>query len=571
MATVFMKWLETRPDKYERGIHILTLGRLSHIQEHIASQMVHQGDRALDIGCGTGRLALLMAQRGARVTGVDSSPLMLEEARRKVTAAGLKEQVTLVEMDASALTERFAPHSFDRIVSTLLFSELSGTEQRFVLDECRTLLADGGQLIIVDEVAPEGLLPRLLYGLVRLPLILAVWLLTRATTHPLKEFSPELEAAGFHVESIASFPIANLKLFAAHLASETSYLESSQDISHSHSSNKNFNLRNFPKIIEKMSVEAPAPGKFPQLRHRITWRTLLISVWGLFFRIIPPYPKVQPGLYRVGEPGRDAPVLATGNFALTVHRVVRALDSRANAWLLVVDSAGINVWCAAGGGYLSAAKVITAIKTPGLAQATDSRTLILPQLAANGVDGWKIRRETNWKVRWGPVRAEDIPLYLDSGCEKTDPMRQVSFPLKNRLEMITVTLGFYSLMVLLPIGIFWRDLFWPVAASLAGLSYFYAVAHPRLPGRDGLLKSIPLTLIALAGLLIYTSFYNPLPAPRLFNWAVGLTGLSVFTAAELQGMSPLMRGEQANWGWEAIIGLALGLIYWLTPLALGWR
>ena len=59
--------------------------------------------------------------------------------------------------------------------------------------------------------------------------------------------------------------------------------------------------------------------------------------------------------------------------------------------------------------------------------------------------------------------------------------------------------------------------------------------------------------------------------PRLFKWVVGLTGLSVFTAAELQGMSPLMRGEQANWGWEAAIAMVLGLIYWLTPLALGWR
>ena len=52
---------------------------------------------------------------------------------------------------------------------------------------------------------------------------------------------------------------------------------------------------------------------------------------------------------------------------------------------------------------------------------------------------------------------------------------------------------------------------------------------------------------------------------------VGLTGLSVFTGAELQGMSPLMRGEQANWGWEAVIGLVLGAVYWLVPLVLGWR
>jgi hypothetical protein len=36
-------------------------------------------------------------------------------------------------------------------------------------------------------------------------------------------------------------------------------------------------------------------------------------------------------------------------------------------------------------------------------------------------------------------------------------------------------------------------------------------------------------------------------------------------------MSPLMRGEQANWSWEAIIGVTLGLIYWLVPQLIGWR
>jgi hypothetical protein len=72
-------------------------------------------------------------------------------------------------------------------------------------------------------------------------------------------------------------------------------------------------------------------------------------------------------------------------------------------------------------------------------------------------------------------------------------------------------------------------------------------------------------------LFTYTALVNPLPPDRLFNWILGLTGLSVFTAAELQGMSPLMRGEQANWGWEAAIGVTLGLVYWLAPMALGWR
>jgi len=242
-----------------------------------------------------------------------------------------------------------------------------------------------------------------------------------------------------------------------------------------------------------------------------------------------------------------------------------------DAWILVVDTAGINVWCAAGGGFFTAEKVIAAIKSSRLETVVRHHALILPQLCANGVDGWRIRQQTRWGVHWGPPRAEDIPAYLAAHRKKSEAMRWVRFPVKDRLEMVTVTLGFYGLLILLPVFIFWRSLFWPVAASMLGLSYFYAVVHPWLPGRDGLAKSIPLVFIALLGFFIYISVWNPLPAVHLFHWAVGLTALSVFTAAELQGMSPLMRGEQANWSWEALIGAGLALFYWLIPVITGWR
>jgi hypothetical protein len=275
-------------------------------------------------------------------------------------------------------------------------------------------------------------------------------------------------------------------------------------------------------------------------------------------------------LYAVGQPTPEAPVLVTGNFDLTVRRLVRALDGQVDAWVLVADSAGINVWCASGGGYFTAEKVIAAVKSAQLEEVVNHHALILPQLCANGVDGWRVRQETGWGVHWGPIRATDIPAYLAARRKKTDAMRWARFPLKDRLEMVTVTLGFYALLILLPVLIFWRASFWPVTASLLGLSYFYAVVHPWLPGHDGLAKSIPLAVIALAGLFLF-SIWRPLPALQFFHWIVGLTGLSVFTAAELQGMSPLMRGEQANWSWEAVIGAALGMVYWLVPIVLGWR
>jgi ubiquinone/menaquinone biosynthesis C-methylase UbiE len=541
MATVFMKWLETSPKDYDRGIQILTLGRIQLIKQRIANTYVQADMRILEIGCGTGTLTTMMGAKGARVTGIDASPAMLNEANKKVNLQNLNQRVTLQYMDASLIGDRFPDGSFDLIVSTLVFSEFSPDLQRYVLEACKKLLAPHGQLLIADEVSPTRALARLLFYLVRLPLALLTWLLTRTSTTALQGFEALLEQGGFRARAVISYLGGSLVLYEI-------------------------------QPLDEMAAETELPaGVMGRLRHRITLRTLLLDLWLLFFRILPPYPKVRTGLYAVGNPMPDSPVLVTGNFDLTVRRLVRAIDGQVNVWLLVADSAGINVWCAAGGGYFTAEKIIAAIKSSHLDRVVNHHALILPQLCANGVDGWRIRRETGWGVHWGPAKARDIPAYLAARRKKTDAMRWVRFPLKDRLEMVTVTLGFYGLLILVPVFIFWRPMFWPVTLSLLGLSYFYAVVHPWLPGRDGLFKSIPLTILALAGLFLYTMLGHPLPAVSLFQWIVGLTGLSVFTGAELQGMSPLMRGEQANWGWEALIGLALGAVYWLVPLALGWR
>jgi ubiquinone/menaquinone biosynthesis C-methylase UbiE len=541
MASVFMKWLETSPKDYDRGIQWLTLGKIQRIKETIASDYVRAGTRVLEIGCGTGTLTRMMAQRGATVTGIDASPRMLAEAEKKVKDANLEEHVSLKYMDAAMIGDRFPAASFDLIVSTLVFSELPLDDQRFVLEGCQKLLTPNGRLLIADEVIPAKSITRLLFYLVRLPLVLLTWLITRTTTNSLRGFDSMLTQTGFRTEEAASYLGGSLVLYES-----------------------------FPAQAGGLEPGLP-PTVVGVLRHRATPRTLLLDLWLLFFRIIPPYPKVRTGLYAVGHPDADSPVLVTGNFDLTVRRLVKAIDRKVNVWLLLADSAGINVWCAAGGGYFTAEKVIAAVKSSHLNEVVNHHALILPQLCANGVDGWRIRKETGWGVHWGPIRAVDVPAYLAGKRKKTDEMRRVKFPLKDRLEMVTVTMGFYGLLILLPVLIFWRRMFWPITFSMLGLSYFYGIVHPWLPGRDGLYKSIPLTIITLAGLIVYSALLNPLPAQQLFHWMVGLTGLSVFSAAELQGMSPLMRGEQANWSWEAAIGLALGAIYWLVPLAIGWR
>jgi hypothetical protein len=150
-------------------------------------------------------------------------------------------------------------------------------------------------------------------------------------------------------------------------------------------------------------------------------------------------------------------------------------------------------------------------------------------------------------------------------------MRDVGFPLKDRLVMVSGTFGLYALLLLLPIAIFWRHLFWPTLAAMAGLSYFYAIALPWLPGKDGLWKSIPMAILSLLGVFLFTALLNPVPAESLYNRAFGITALSIFISGEFQGMSPKMRGEQANWIPEGIIAMLMVTLYWFIPILLGWR
>lgn len=540
MATVFMRWLERRPSDYDRGIRMLTLGQLAPLQRQLVEDSIGPGLRVLEIGCGTGALTLAMAQAGAEVTAVDRSEPMLGFTQTRLEGETLPGEVDVLLADAATLKDHFEDDRFERVVISLALSEMGRRLQERVLVAARSLLTEGGELLVIDETRPESTLRRLLYLGVRGPWRLLTWLLTRTTTQPLLDFESRLESCGFEIEGETARLGGSLKLWRAR-----------------------------PKAVS--GTEAEGPEVIGELRHEVNLRTRLLDLWAVFFRIIPPYPQWRPGLYRLGKPGPDSPVLVTGNFDLTVRRVARALDGALDAWVLVANSDGVNVWCAAGGGFLTAERILAELSMSGLEGYLHHHALILPQLCANGVDGWRLRERSGWGVHWGPIRIEDLPQYLESGRKKSPAMRWISFPLRDRLEMMAATLGFYSLLILLPVALFWRSHLLAVALGLIGLSTTYAALLPWIPGRDGLEKSVPLALLALVGMFAYSRWLDPVGLPGLFNRAVGMVALAVFVGAELQGMSPRMRGEQANWIWEAVIGLILGLSYWLLPTAFGWR
>ena len=161
--------------------------------------------------------------------------------------------------------------------------------------------------------------------------------------------------------------------------------------------------------------------------------------------------KVAPGLYSIGDATETSPVLVTANYKLTFDMLRREL-SGLDAWVLVLDTRGINVWCAAGKKTFSTPEVIQRVKQTRLTEVVSHQKLILPQLSATGVSAKQVKRGCGFKVIWGPIRATDIRAFLQSGMRAEKDMRLVSFTLWERMVLIPVELYFlrkYLLWILM--------------------------------------------------------------------------------------------------------------------------
>ena len=204
--------------------------------------------------------------------------------------------------------------------------------------------------------------------------------------------------------------------------------------------------------------------------------------------------KVAPGLYCIGQPDDNAPVLVTANYKLSFD-ILRSQANLPGAWILVVDTCGINVWCAAGKGTFSTAEVIRRVRAVGLQQVVGHRRIILPQLAATGVSARLVQKECGFTVVWGPVRAADLKGFLDAGMKAAPAMRRVTFSLRERLSLVPVELSFLprhalwiAAVVFLLSGIgfslfsiqaAWHRGLW-MAAAVAGGIFSGAVLSPAL-------------------------------------------------------------------------------------------
>jgi hypothetical protein len=255
--------------------------------------------------------------------------------------------------------------------------------------------------------------------------------------------------------------------------------------------------------------------------------------------------RVVPGLYSLGKPDKSSPVFVTGNYTLSFDALRSALKGM-TAYLLVLDTKGINVWCAAGKGTFGTAELINRIEVVGLNKVVSHRKLILPQLGATGVSAHQVKKQCGFEVEFGPVRAEDLPEYLKKH-QATPLMRQVRFNLADRLvlapvEMVNSFLPTVAIAVVAFLLGGWFNLVWVLAAWLSATVLFLALL-PWLPTREFSTKGFILgALVALPfGIFQFSQSGNSFLFNLMRVLPIGLilTSVTAYFTLNLTGSTPI--------------------------------
>lgn len=197
---VLMRILESTPSRYDLGMRLLTFGAVGRAYDRLAGHLLPD-QRVLDIGCGTGALAIRAARRGARVTAIDIDAGLLEIAAERAAVADVVDRIEFCEEGVAEL-DREPRETFDAVTCGLCLSELSDDEIVYTLDQANRLLKPGGLFLAADEVCPESGWRRLLVALVRAPLVALTYLVTQQTTHALLDLPERLQKAGLETVAI---------------------------------------------------------------------------------------------------------------------------------------------------------------------------------------------------------------------------------------------------------------------------------------------------------------------------------------------------------------------------------
>jgi hypothetical protein len=294
---------------------------------------------------------------------------------------------------------------------------------------------------------------------------------------------------------------------------------------------------------------------------------------------------VNPGLYPVGHPDEDSPVLVTSNYFVTQQRVVTSLQrQKMDAWLLIVNTEGVNVWCSSAGRHFTAEKVLTQIEESDLSEAVNHRRLILPQLSAAGVDH-SVLKKADWEVEFGPIEIDDVGEYIRNDHTKSPQMSRVGFPLQKRVEN-TCSHNVFISLILIPLVLGVSILAQPLGFLLQPWSewlqsnivfllfyiwffgFLFGVLYLKIPFNSGFFKGIFLSIILVPSCTFL--FFNSSPLDFILGFGTLLLyGITIGT--DFDGFTPY-------WGTDfilkdlillagAVILIILGLI--IFPFYIG--
>jgi hypothetical protein len=326
-----------------------------------------------------------------------------------------------------------------------------------------------------------------------------------------------------------------------------------------------------------------AAGDIPLIETSLVFRDISGS-WKARWGVNRMNYKISPGLYGVGNPDDTSPVLVTANYKMSFDRLRKEL-SGLDAWVMVIDTKGINVWCAAGKGTFGTEEIVKRINTVHLSRIVSHRLIIVPQLGAPGVAAHEVRKQSGFQVVYGPVRARDIKKFLDAGMKAAREMRCVEFGFFDRFVLTPIEV----VSTLKPLAVITAALLVAHMAGLISISFsglypfigailigaiISPVLLPWIPGRAFSLKgwlmgllwaSVVLYLkgVSFQGSGVFSALALFLILPPISAFlALNFTGASTYTS--LSGVKREMR-----FAMPAIVASAsAGIVLWLTGLVI---
>ena len=259
--------------------------------------------------------------------------------------------------------------------------------------------------------------------------------------------------------------------------------------------------------------------------------------------------KVDLGLYCVGQPDTNSPVLVTANYKMSFDALRKELTG-ISAWILVLDTKGINVWCAAGKGTFGTEEVIKRIEFTGLSEVVEHRTVILPQLGAAGVSAHEVQKRSGFKVVYGPIRAEDVPIFLKNGMKADREMRSIRFNFIDRtvltpIEIVgavkpsLIVFGIMFLLNLVRVARFTgTDVYSYIGAVFVGC-VLVPMLLPWIPGRAFSLKGWLMGLLWAVSVIMINEYFRMIDYGILTSIAylLILPSVSAYGAMNFTGCS----------------------------------